>query len=272
MKVLANLKGLYLAWFSKDFYSQVVHKWHGLGLQFLMGVLVIGWAVVAVKVQYEVVSYIDGFIIPIFKQMPELNLSDGKLTMNRESPVVVKNPKTGKAIVTIDLSENAKQPPKEVEGLFFIKNKEIIQVNGARRTYTLKGDWKTPLISKENLAVLERLKQYSGITYFVIFFIAAALFATIQVFVYGLIGFASSSMLHRPLTYLQSGRIATIALLPQITLDFAQRLTPLKIPFWLPFSIVLTIVYLYFGIKAVSPTVNRETSPDHVNISTNGNS
>lgn len=272
MNKLSNLKGIYLAWFSKDFYSQVVHKWHGLGLQFLMGILVIGWSIVALKVQYEVVTYTDGFVIPIFKQMPELNLDDGKLKMLPESPAVVKNPKTGEPIITIDLRDQAKPPPKDVEGLFFIKNKEIIQVNGFRESYTLRGNWKKPLVSKENFKVLESIKQYSGITFFVTFFIAAAILATVQVFIYGLIGFASSSMLHRPLTYLQAGRIATIALLPQITLDFAQRLSPLKIPFWLPVSIVLTIIYLYFGIKAVSPTVNREISSGDVNISTNGNS
>ena len=237
-----------------------------------MILLLTGWAIVSLKFQYEIVHYIDGFLAPVLRQVPVIDLKEGKLSSGNKPKVVVDNPRTGKPIIVIDLKGETALPRRDEDGLFLIGNKEIVQVGGKRKVYNFRGEWQTPFVSERYLDSLDSVKRYGGIAFFCLFFLASALVATIEVFFFGLIGFASSSMLHRPLTFLQSGRIAAIALIPQITLDFIQRLTPLKIPFWLPASILLTIAYLIFGIKAVSPTVNREPLLDGVEISTNDHS
>lgn len=280
MKKFPQWKGIYLAWYSKDFYSDVVLNWRGLAIGYVAIFLLCLWVPVAVKLQFEVDRYANQFLFPIIDQIPDLNLKEDRLRMKEKSPYVIENPKSGKPIMIFDLREDAPRPDKSLNGVFFIGNKEIFQYEGKSTEFELSGDWQEKLVPDSLKNALDNIRQYAGITFFLTFAFYSLIAVLAQIFVFGFIGFISAGLLKRALTYPQTGRIAAIALIPQITLDVAQRLFSFQFPLWIPLALLLTLGYLIYGIKSVSVTFNRPTvDPDRelieaedVEFSTNSDS
>ena len=260
MKVLRKAqqwRGIYLAWFSRDFYSQVVLFWRGLALSYLMALLIAGWALTSIKLHLEVTSYMDNFLMATLKKCPDAILKDGRIQMKEKSPFIVNNPKTVKPIFIFDSRLDAPLPDRSLEGVFFVGKKEVIQAGSKRKVFDLTGSWKTSFMPESVMLVLATIRNYTAIVFFFVFLVISSLTTTLQVLFYGLLGFALSGILRRPLTYSQTARVAAIALIPQILLDFAQRILSVGIPFWIPVSALLTTVYLIYGIKASSVRINR---------------
>lgn len=259
-KLFSPLKGVYLSWFSRDFYNEVAQSWQGVGFRFLMVVLGLYSLIIAAVFQFHLSAYLDDFIVPVFRQAPQLNLDQGKLSMDRRSPYVVEDPRykgKGKPFMIFDLREDAPLPDPDLNGMFFIRDKELLQFGGRRETIDLSGNWKTPLFPQDSLKSLGQIKVWSGSAVFLVLFSTSFFFIAIQVFLYGLLAFVLSGLLRRPLQFVQAARLSTVALLPVITLDFLQRLTGLFLPLWTLVSVLLTIGYLAFAIRSISVTLNR---------------
>ncbi len=260
-------KGIYLSWFCRDFYHDVVKNWHGLGLKYLMVVLACFWLMLSIRLQVEVVNFTDGFLLPVLRQVPELILTEDRLTMNVSSPHEVKDPRTGKTLLIFDTRADAQEPPLDLDGIFYIGDKQILHYHGQKSEFELKGSWKKPLITAEMLKGLEEAKDWSGTIVFSVFYLATLFFVTLQVFLYGLVGFALSGVLRRPLSYSQAGRVAAIALLPVLTLEFLQRITGVFLPLWTMVSVFLAIGYVIFGIRSTSIKLNRPELVDTAEVS-----
>lgn len=128
------------------------------------------------------------------------------------------------------------------------------------KEFDLSGEWKNKLITDSVMETLENAKVYSGLIFFLTYYLASLSLIIVGIFVFGFIGFICAGAFKRALSYSQTGRIAAIALMPQMFLDIAQRLFAFQIPLWVPISLVLTLGYMIFGMKAVSVTFNRPTS------------
>ena len=263
MKKYPPWKGIYLAWFSRDFYRDVVKNWHGLGLKYLMITMACFWLLLSLRLQTEVNRFADDFFLPVIRQVPELVLKDDRLKMKVRSPYEVLDPRSGKPIMIFDIREDAPEPPSELDGIFYIGNKQILHYQGHRSEFELKGSWKKPLVTESLIKSLEDFRNWSGTVVFSVFYTATLFLVTLQVFIYGLLGFALSGVLKRPLSFSQTGRVAAAALLPVLTLEFGQRMLGLFFPMWTVASILLAIIYLVFGIRSSSITFNRpELSPE----------
>ena len=259
-RLASPLKGFYLCWFSRDFYNEVAHNWQGVAFRFLMVVLGLFSGIVALSFQFQVDEYLNGFIIPIIQKAPELNLEEGKLSMDRQSPYIIEDPRSKgehKPIMIFDLAEDAPMPDSNLDGMFFIRDKEVLQYGGQRQIVDLNGTWKTPLFPKDFLKSLGQIKVWSGTAVFLALFTASFLVISIQVFLYGLLAYVLSGLLRRPLQFVQAARLATVALLPVITMDFLQRITGVFVPLWTMVSVLMTIAYLTFAIRSISVTLNR---------------
>lgn len=238
-----------------------------MGLKYLMVVLACFWLMLSIRLQVEVVNFSDGFLLPVLRQVPELILTEDRLTMNVPSPHEVKDPRTGKTLLIFDTRADAQEPSLDLDGIFYIGDKQILHYHGQKSEFELKGSWKKPLITAEMLKSLEEAKDWSGIIVFSVFYLATLFFVTLQVFLYGLVGFAMSGVLRRPLSFSQAGRVAAIALLPVLTLEFLQRITGVFLPLWTMVSVFLAIGYVIFGIRSTSIKLNRPELLDSAEVS-----
>jgi hypothetical protein len=74
----------------------------------------------------------------------------------------------------------------------------------------------------------------------------------VQTFIYGLIGLIIAKLLHVPLAYMASVRLAIIAVTPGLILDTLFPLVKLRPPAWWLLGFAIAMGYLFFGIKAAT--------------------
>ena len=81
-------------------------------------------------------------------------------------------------------------------------------------------------------------------------------FRVLQVVVYGLIGLLIARIIKSDLPFHAATNIAVMAVTPALILDQTLNLMDARLPAWALVSFVITLGYLYFGLKAAaaSPT------------------
>lgn len=247
-------KAIYKSWYDPDIYREAVHCWRGLGYRFLLFELLGLWIVASVHVQIVVVSYVNDYLMPLVQAMPKMEIKNGSLTIDRpEDFYQVKDQRSGKAIITFDLSQEPRLPPLQEDGIFLHRNQAILHWLGKEQLYDFDEmkdntlmDWELPA------RMLNAIAFWSGIVVLAIFWISSFVLCALQVLVYGLAGRIVTVFIKRRLTYAQLVRISVLALTPSLIIDTCQKLLCLGIPAWSLVSVLITLAYLVFGVKVNS--------------------
>lgn len=256
-------RAVYLSFYSPDIYIDAARSWKGLGFQYLVLLLVLLWTVTALNVHFLVASYMDGYLIPLVKQIPELMITNGVMRMKSDKDVVyVKDPRDGRILITFDLRPElvaessgtgntvAKEP--EQDGIYVFPRKMYFKSKGQLQPIDFQSSWESPYTPANFVPYLARFKDVVAPVVLSMFWLASFVLCAIQALLYGLIGKLMALMNKCPLTYQQIVRISVVALTPVLLLDTAQKLVRTGMPAWTLFSIILVIAYIYFGVRANS--------------------
>lgn len=206
----------------------------------------------------------------LLNQMPEININNGNVTMDKESPHFIKS-KAGETLFVIDLSDSA--GISELQGsakVLLTKNKLIgQQQENETRTYDLSKIENFTL----NAQKINEWFGYAWIVYIIIFVFMVLFFyiyRLIQSIVNGVFGLIISAILKVNLDFTSLIYIAMVAITPVAILASVVWALDLQIPAkgWLGF--ILALGYISFGILANKPQVvitgfgnTNETNPEH---------
>lgn len=254
-------RAAYLCFYSPDIYIDAARSWKGLGFQYLALLLVCLWTVTALNVHFIVGSYMDGYLIPLVEQIPELMITNGVMRMKSDKDVLyVRDPRDGRILITFDLrpelaaeSSGAgefKEP--EQDGIYVFPRKMYFKSKGQFQPIDFQSSWESPYTPANFVPYFVRFKSLVAPIVLSIFWLASFVLCAIQALIYGLIGKLMALMNKCPLTYQQIVRIAVVALTPVLLLDTLQKLVSTGMPAWTLFSIILVIAYIYFGVRANS--------------------
>jgi hypothetical protein len=200
----------------------------------------------------------------ILNQLPEIKITNGIVSMDKESPYFIKS-KAGETLFVIDLSDSA--ATSELQGsakVLLTRNKLIAQQKeNETRTYNLSQIQDFTL----NMQKINGWFGYAWIVYIIIFVFMVIFFyiyRLIQAFVNGVFGLLMSALLKVNLDFTSLIYIAMVAITPVAILASIVWATDLQIPAkgWLGFILVLG--YISFGIMANKPipvNYNIENSP-----------
>lgn len=208
----------------------------------------------------------------ILNQLPEIKISNGIVTMDKESPYFIKS-KSGEILFVIDLSDSASYT--ELQGstkVLLTKNKLIgQQQENETRTYDLSKIESFTL----NAQKINDWYGYAWIVYIIIFIFMVFFFYVyrlIQAIVNGVFGLLISAILKVNLDFTSLIYISLVAITPVAILASILLATDVKIPAkgWLGF--ILALGYIGFGIMANKPQAdnsNMENPPIGIQGNTN---
>jgi len=189
----------------------------------------------------------------IIGQIPEIKISNGIVSIDKESPCFIKS-KSGETLFVIDVSDSA--GITELQGnakVLVTKNKLIAQEKENEiRTYDLSKIESFTL----NAQKIHDWFGYAWIIYIIIFVLVAIAFfiyRLVQVLVNGVFGLIISAILKVSLDFSSLMYIAMVAITPVAVIASIVWAYQVQIPLkgWLGF--ILTLGYLSFGIMANKP-------------------
>ena len=207
----------------------------------------------------------------IINQLPEIKISDGIVTMDKESPYFIKS-KAGETLFVIDLSDSA--GISELQGsakVLLTKNKLIgQQQENETRTYDLSKIQRFTL----NAQKINDWYGFAWIVYIIIFVFMVLFFyiyRLIQALVNAVFGLIISAILKVNLDFTSLIYIAMVAITPVAIIASLVWATDIQIPAkgWLGF--ILALGYISFGILANKPQIVN-TSVENPPMDIQGNS
>lgn len=116
-------QALYMSYYSRRFYIDVIKRWHGFGFKYIFFILALGAIPLTVRFADNFIHYFDDTLIYPIEHMPLLMIQNGQASIEKPIPYFLKS-KSGKDVVEIDTSVSTKEFPKDKKDLTILITKE----------------------------------------------------------------------------------------------------------------------------------------------------
>lgn len=246
---------LWQSFFSRSLYVDVVERWHGVGLLYLLLIVMISWAPDLVKMQVGLQNFQGEEVEGLIRQLPAIKITDGVASADVETPYFIKDPKSGEVLAIIDFTgkyTNLENTPAKL----LLTSKELVsrKSEGETRVNSLAGV-KDFAITRERV----RLWVHLFVTWIVVLIapfmiVFTYAFRIVQALIYAAIGMAFAHSLKTKLTYGTLLRLTCVALTPMIIFTTVTSLLTLPLKFPRPFvwlvHLVIAVLYIRFAVKA----------------------
>jgi len=247
MQQLANWRIPYLSFFSKDIYREVCLARKGTLFGYLFLLIAISWAGIAIQTHLKFTNYVNNDLDAELADFPVITIIDGNLSIEEPQPcfITIDNKK-----IVIDTSGvNDHFDDEVVEAVLtrthFVHRKNAIE----HRSYSFE--------SIEEFTVdSAKIKGWFGLAKLIVapalyFFgvIGVFLWKMLQITIYAAIGLIFASILNTERTFIELIRLSVVAATPAIVVSFFLELLDIQLPWSNLFYFLLSMGYLYFGVK-----------------------
>lgn len=241
--------------FARSFYSSALYlrvgiSGKGLGIGYLL-IAVAVWAMPDMIRQYHATTTFAGsYARNLLRQIPEMKLQNGILTVKDATPHIVKDPVNGAQLIIIDttgktaLLENgvAKVLLTKTEILYSSRSDNIKHVSHGHKPY---------LVNREVLDVmLDRFSKW----FFPVYAVTALTAKSILFGLLAIAGIAVGTVYARlagsALGIPSIARIGMVAVTPSIVVYCLMELGLVRVPQWWLWALAISCLYTIFGVRS----------------------
>ena len=259
MTEFSRLSALWASFYSRDLYRDVVTRWKGIGLVYLLLLLSLSWLPSMVRWFAGVGGFAAAAERTVVPQLPAISIKDGVMTANPPGPRVVPfGAKRGSDEGLIIIDDTVDSVPADLNlsvDAFVLTRREAGVIRPSRherRIWTLSGDFDvTPRDVSAFLSALPFLVPPIG---YVGAVAGSVVFRLLQALLYGALSVAFAKRQRVTLEYAAAVRLATVAVTPVVvirTLLWFGASDPAWYLRW-PLALLMTLGYLAFGVRALA--------------------
>lgn len=248
MKKYSIFQAPLYAFFSKDFYADIGRNHRGSAFGYLFLLLLVCWVPIVMTWNRQFVSFVDTYAPGLIEKIPEMTITDGRAVIHCEQPYFIPMPHATNTLAIFDTTGKYTSLEGQDAYLLVTERGAIIKQSAVEtRSYSFAGV-KNFALTREKMTDWSALgKKWMAPSAYIVILICSFISKMIKMLIYALIGmlFAKSAVPYIPVL-----RLAVVAGTPAIVLSTIFLMTPLG--FLIPGIIwfVLTLVYLYTGVRA----------------------
>jgi hypothetical protein len=246
------INALYLSFYSKPFYRHVAYGWKGLGFGYLLFILCLLWIPGIAQIQSDVAEHLSQEGPKYVKQVPEITISGGKVSIKEPVPYFINVPEKEIPFAIIDTSGQITSLDKTAAVILLTDSQLIVK----------DGSSKSRAVSLEGIdLIIDRTLLQEWIDGFVRFFpfvlfpfvlLFSLIYHIVQVLPAAWFGFLIARRFGTGLSYRTLMRLSAVAFTPAILLQAFHALLDIPFPYRGPISFLITLGYLYYAIGANS--------------------
>ncbi|HIJ60201.1 MAG TPA: DUF1189 family protein [Nitrospirae bacterium] len=243
----------FLSFFSSELYRDVAYRWKGLGIAYLCFITLFFVVPEVIKIQKDLNNYINEVSPNIIRQFPVLEIKEGVLSINASSPYKIYYKQEKKPLIIIDTTK-AYNSPKDAKVLIYINERSVF-FKKTEDDYTSIdfSKFDDMVITHETLTQYVQAIKQSFIFFFSPFiYLFALMYFVIQVIFCASVGLLIAKKTCPELNFTQLMRLSSIAFTPPLFLVIVHSILNIEFTYSGPVSLLFTICYLYFGLRAVS--------------------
>lgn len=251
MRQYTTIHPLYKSFFSKSFYKDVGTNWKRISFIYLLLLLAITWIPGMFNMQSKMNDFIINEAPKIIGQIPAIEISNGIVTTDVAMPYYIKDPDTGEVVIAIDTTGKINSLEEAKAKMLITKSKLLIQKSAVEtRLFDLSNIEGFIINQSKVYSWADTFRSWLIIIMYPFIVVFAYIYRVIQSLIYALIGKLFAKALKVDLNYSSLVSLSIISLTPAIILNSVYAYVELKIPFWWLICFIITMGYLYFGIRA----------------------
>ena len=254
-----------MSFFSKPLYRDVAATWRGTCLAYLLLLLAVCWVPTVLVARARFSRYVSNELMPVAEQLPPIEIRDGVATIEGPQPIIIKNPKTGLPATILDTTGQITSLDGTSAHMLLTRTRLFTRTSADEtRTTELSGIGTLRVDREIAVKWLGRATKWFLFVTYPLGLLLSYLYRVVQAFLYAAIGLAFAGFVRVRLPYQTLLRLAIVAVTPVILLDTVLDVAGVSVPYWWLICFVLTMAYLFFGVKAASErqTAGLATSPD----------
>jgi len=253
MQQYTIVHALYLSFFSRALYRDVAARWKGFCLVYLLAVLVLCTIPGVLRMQSELGAWLSEQAPGYIRQMPNVTITKGVLSIDAPEPYRILNEKTGEPVVIFDSTGKITSLEGTKAFALFTKTTLIVKKGEKEtRTFNLSDlDGETMTMNRGNAYDLldTVVDVFPVILYpFALFF--SFLLWSSEALVFAVFGKMYARRLFLSLDARSLMRICIIALTPALLTGALLTIAGVTLPYWWLISILCSFAYVVYGIQA----------------------
>lgn len=231
---------LWMSFYSRRFYADVLARWTGSGLGYLFFLMALLAIPFAMKIHFWVQDVVDNELPRIIEQLPPMGVQDGRLVTPEDRSYRLFDPDTGKLVAIINPTKEVSMQDSVTVPLFVVEKQQIVIRKSARemRIYNLSS-FEGMAVDKEviNRCVSVVAPWVAWVLYpFVLLF--AYIYNIVIALLWALLLFLLGKVMSLGFSYGGALRLVVMAMTPGLIVRIADR--------W--FSINISAVNDYFFV------------------------
>ncbi len=255
-----------LAFYSADLYRDIARRWRGLGMGYLLVLLMVIWIPSALEIRSTLNEFRQDMAPPVIAQLPTIDIVNGEARVQGETPRTIRD-NEGLPLMLIDLEagpealDNSSAMALLTRTHFYVRQggrsgqARVLDLDGLDGL-TIDRQGVTSLING-GTRIITAIAFPAGVIWSFSYRLSQAL-------VFAVIGLILANTMNLGLPYAALVRISVVALTPLILIRTVQNLASFSIPLWWLVGFVIFVAYLYFGLQAVRDAPAEPVAPEDI--------
>lgn len=242
---------LYMAFYSKDLYRDAARNWKGFAYTYLFFILVLSTLVSAFQIQQRVSDFMDRSAGELVRQIPEVIISNGEISVDGPQPYVIVDPETGKDLAILDTTGQV-TGLQDTEAVILLTRHQLIYRKSARETriLDLSGVEYLQIDHQTVQGWIEVVRRWSAAAVAPFILIGSIVYRLFQVFFYALVGWVMARIISRALSFHALVSIAVVSITPALLILLLTDLAGISLPQGKFISFLITAGFLFYAVRA----------------------
>ncbi len=244
-------QSLYLSFFSRPLYRDIRRNWKGLGLPYLLLILMIYWVPEMMHIKNIISEFIADEVPQYVDQVPTITIVGGKASIKESDPFYVYDKKNNRPVAIIDTSGQILSLDNSPAMALLTRDSLIIrQDRDTKETRSLSlsdlGD--ITITSRLIYNWLEVFKDLFAIVLFPFALLISFFFHIAQTLLLAVLGGSFAKYFNVQIDFKSLVRLSVVAFTPAIMLETAHAVVDIYYPYSSLFSFLITSGYLFYAV------------------------
>jgi hypothetical protein len=242
-----------MAFFSKALYRDVGRNWKGHGVVYLFSLVALCMIPFVLTAQSAISGFLNKEAPKIIRQMPDVTIRKGILSIDRTEPYFVRDEKTRDPIILFDAYDKASPKERATVPILVLRSEIIVRGEGGQVKHLALSDVDGFYSDRRLLYEwLDALDESIAMLLYPFAVVFSFVFRLFEIVIFAAVGRAFAKSLNCRLSYPDLMRLSAVALTPPMVVGAVFNVAGVVIPFWWAAGFPITLAFLYYGIKAVS--------------------
>ncbi|HYQ47469.1 MAG TPA: DUF1189 family protein [Thermodesulfovibrionales bacterium] len=242
---------LYLSFFSRPLYQDIRRNWNGIGLPYLLLILMIFWVPEMMNVNTAISGYLADEAPQYVDQIPVITIKQGKASVSEPVPLYIMDRKKNVPVAIIDTSGQTTSLEKTPAVVLLMQDRLLVRHgkdSDETRSFSFTDTGDITVTPKLIYNWLEVFNSIFVIVLFPFVLLVSFAYHVLQTVLLTFLGNSFAKYFSVQLDFRTLFRLSAVAFTPAIMLETVHAVLNIDYPYSSFFSFLITSGYLFYAV------------------------